>query len=84
MVEEVQALVDAKTRIENFGIDIDWEDAKNMEIWGDNMSMSVLNGNQMPAECEELEKVKVSKHIMHYYWSIDNLMFKDPTSSVNC
>lgn len=77
MVEEVQALVDAKNRIDNSGIDSDQEDAKNMEIWGDNMSMSMLNDSQLPIECEEVEKVKMSKCIMHYYQSNDNLMFKD-------
>ncbi len=41
------------------------------------MSMLVLNGNQLPTECEEVEKVRVSKCIMHYYWSNDNLMFKN-------
>jgi hypothetical protein len=48
-----------------------------MEIWGDNMSMSVLNGSQMPTECEKAKKVQVSKHSMHYYWSTNNPMFKD-------
>lgn len=77
MVEETQALDDAKIRTKSSKTNNDQKDAKNMEIWGDNMSMLVMNGNQMPTQCEEAKKVRVNKHIMHYYQSNDNLMFKD-------
>lgn len=77
MVEETQALDDAKIKTESSRTNNDQKDVKNMEIWGDNMSMLVMNGNQLPTQCEEAEKVKVNKHIMHYYQSNDNLMFKD-------
>jgi hypothetical protein len=32
----------------SFESDDDWEDAKNMEIWEDHISMFVLENNQLP------------------------------------
>jgi hypothetical protein len=34
-----------------------------MEIWENDMSMLVLNGNQFLVECEEEKRSKVGKHI---------------------
>jgi hypothetical protein len=76
-VEEVQALTDGEMRIESSIVVNDWEDAKNMEIWENNMSMLVLNGSQLLIECEEAKRARVRKRILHYYWNNDNLMFKD-------
>jgi hypothetical protein len=45
----------------------DWEDAKNIDIWEDHISMSMLENNQLPKECGDAEKPRVSKCILHYY-----------------
>jgi hypothetical protein len=47
-----------------------------MEIWEDELSMMVLNGNEFLTECKEKEKSRASKHILHYYWNNDSLLFK--------
>jgi hypothetical protein len=31
------------------------------------MTMYVLEGNQLPKMCVDVEKTRVSKHILHYY-----------------
>jgi hypothetical protein len=54
----------------------DWEHSRNMEIWADEMCLTVLNGNQLLVDCDEVEKSRISKHILHYCWSDDYLMFK--------
>jgi hypothetical protein len=37
--------VDEEANKKGFKEDSDWESSKNMEIWDDEMSMMVLNGN---------------------------------------
>lgn len=69
-------MVDEEIDHETFGEDNECEEFKNMEIWEDELSMMVLNGNHFLTKCGEKEKSKVSKHILHYYWSNDSLMFK--------
>jgi hypothetical protein len=60
-------MVDEEINHVTFGEDNDYEEFKNMEIWEDELSMMVLNGNQFLTKCEEKEKSKVNKHILHYY-----------------
>jgi hypothetical protein len=50
--------VDEEANQEGFKEDNDWESSKNMEIWDDEMSMMVLNGNQLPPKCGEEEKAR--------------------------
>ncbi len=37
--------------------------------------MPLQDGSQVPIKCDAKEKVRIRKHIMHYYWSNDSLMF---------
>jgi hypothetical protein len=47
-----------------------------MEIWDDELCLSVLNGNQIPIDCDERERLRIDKCILYYYQSNDSLMFK--------
>jgi hypothetical protein len=38
--------------------------------------LSVLNGNQIPIDCDEREKSRIAKRILYYYLSNGSLMFK--------
>jgi hypothetical protein len=40
----------------SFVLNSDLEDAKNMEIWEDHMTMFVLEGNQLPEKCVDAGK----------------------------
>jgi hypothetical protein len=67
LVEEAQVMVDEEINHETFGEDNDYEEFKNMEIWEDELSMVVLNGNRFLTKCGKKEKSRVNKHILHYY-----------------
>jgi hypothetical protein len=47
-----------------------------MEIWDDKMCFTILNGNQLLDDYDEVEKSRIRKRILHYYWRDDYLMFK--------
>jgi hypothetical protein len=47
-----------------------------MEIREDELNMIVLNGNQLLVECEEEERSRIKKCVLHYYYNNDNLVFK--------
>jgi hypothetical protein len=38
-----------------------------MEIQEDELNMIVLNGNQLLVECEEEERSRINKCVLHYY-----------------
>lgn len=47
-----------------------------MKIWDGEICLTVLNGNQLLDDCDKAKKSRINKHILHYYWSDDYLMFK--------
>lgn len=76
MVEEAQALVDGERETESFEADNDWECSKNVEIRDDRLNMTIPKNKQFFVDCDEMEKSRVGKWVMHYQWNHDNLMFK--------
>jgi hypothetical protein len=67
MVDEAQALVDEVEGNKGLEGDNDWEYAENMEIWDVELCLFVLNGNQIPIDCDEGERSRIGKHILYYY-----------------
>jgi len=45
----------------------DWEVAKNMEIWEDKLSMDILNRQTFLIGCNDEERIRVNKQMLHYY-----------------
>lgn len=67
MVNEAQALVDEAKGNKGLKADNDWEYAKNMEIWDDELCLCVLNGNQIPMDCDEGIRLRIGKCVLYYY-----------------
>lgn len=66
MVDEAQAIVDEVKGNKGLEANSDWEYVENMELWMFNC-LFVLNGNQIPIDCDEGQRSRSSKHILYYY-----------------
>jgi hypothetical protein len=55
LIDKAQALINGVERSEELETTNDWEHSRNMEISDDELCLIVLNGKQLPANCEKVK-----------------------------
>jgi len=81
MVVEAQIVVDA-TKNKQKGKSVETEgqseddQARQMDIWEDNVSITLLTGGHLEAELDNIANIdRAKKQMMKYHWSKDTLFF---------